>query len=99
MIVLCAKTNQRFGVQRDRPTLTSTPKGIYAILCLFLLLWISALIALCADWPTDSKGHYLKRMKRKFDFGGGIQDAALNGITWGCFSMDLVFMYVSNPIF
>lgn len=97
MIILSVKANKSFGVQRNRPMLTSTPKGTYAILCLFTLLWISALVALCADWPTDSKGNYLKKIKRGFDFASGIQDAVLNGVTWGCLSMDAIFMYVPSP--
>ena len=100
MIMLLVRADKDFGVQQKIPTLTSTPKGTYTILFFFLLLWISALVALWADWPTDSNGDdftNFKRKKRGFrDFVGASTDA-VNGLAWGIFSLELVFMYVSSP--
>ena len=100
MIVLSVRANKDFGIRQKIPTLTSTPKGTYLILFFFLLLWISAFVALLADWPTDSNGHdftNFKRKKRGFsDFVGASIDAR-QGLAWGIFSLDLVFMYVPSP--
>lgn len=97
MIILSSKAKRSFGAQCYRPTFTSTPKGTYAILCLFTLLWISAFVALLADWPKDSNRNDIRKIRRKYEFVDGIHTAALDGITAGCLTMDAAFLYVPSP--
>jgi hypothetical protein len=100
MIMLSVRANKDFEVRQQIPTLKSTPKGTYTILFLFLLLWISALVALLVDWPTDSDGYNstdFKRKKRGFRDFTSASTSAMEGLAWGVFSLDLVFMYVPSP--
>ena len=97
LFILSVKAEKHFGLRGKLPTITSTPKGTYGIIILFLLLWISSLVALCIDWPIDSSGNYIGIQKREFNFLGSSADAGLQGISWGCFSIDFVFMYVPGP--
>ena len=87
---LYAKSTVAFGAENGVPTNLKTPKGVYFILLISMLLWGSAFGSLLADWPTDSEGNTLDKRYEGFD--NGIQFAIENGPLWGLLAMDGVMM-------
>jgi hypothetical protein len=60
----------------------------YATVLFVAALWASAFASLFLDWPSDSSGH---QYNKRYDWGGGIENGAIEGPVWGCLGVDIAF--------
>ncbi|EGU77699.1 hypothetical protein FOXB_11790 [Fusarium oxysporum f. sp. conglutinans Fo5176] len=96
MIVLLARAD-KFAPVDGCPTITEAGMGTYATILFVGALWISALVSLFFDWPSDSMGDSLNK---RYEPMAGIEQGVSNGPVWGCFGLDVAFIvYTFEPVF
>jgi hypothetical protein len=86
MIILLTRAN-KFALVEGCPTVTKAGRT-YATILFVAALWITAIVSLFLDWPSDSRGHHYDK---RYDWVGGIEKGAIDGPVWGCFAVDLSF--------
>ena len=86
MITLLARVS-KFVPDAGCPTVTNAG-WTYTILLLVAALWVSAIVSLFLDWPSDPKGH---QYKKRYGWVEGIENGAIEGPVWGCFAVDVSF--------
>ncbi|KAH7145552.1 hypothetical protein B0J13DRAFT_525088 [Dactylonectria estremocensis] len=96
MIILLARAD-KFAPVDGCPTITKAGVGIYATILFVGALWVSALVSLLFDWPSDSTGD---TFNKRYDGKLGIEHGVSNGPVWGCFVVDVAFVVGTfEPVF
>ncbi|KAK4152323.1 hypothetical protein C8A00DRAFT_35016, partial [Chaetomidium leptoderma] len=86
MIILLARTS-KFAPVAGCPTATKAG-WTYATVLFVAALWVTAIVSLFLDWPSDSEG---RQYNKRYDWAGGIQNGGIEGPVWGCFAVDASF--------